>query len=577
MLALGDNVAEYDSPELLPLNNRLNTPTFQSLAQARNGTDPYNRLGSELGSALFGGGARDARAQQVFDQSAKNSATIADVMMQARQRRDAEIGRQALAQSLDDKGDHEGASLARSAQNPQQFQAAMLDRTQRTGIEGLSGVMGKVGYTPEMSNLFGSLAAASKGANLEGDTKSFASLGTPYAGTPAVGLDSTKLAHVFNPDSTKVAGGLMYDEGAPATQALVQTPEGAATVGEKNAQAARAYAGASSDKAGFYHVVPTATGQAVIDVRDPTHAKAVTNADGTPVSGLGGAPQSLGDAMGPPDASGNAPTLRPNTGESYLATLPPDQPAIVRKLGNYEMDPRYLSTKGGHREQLLNAASTFNPDYDSRNFVASNAALQQFGPGKKAGDTVKADSVAIDHLTQLGQLGEAMQNGNSQAVNQIRNAIKTQFGYDAPTNFNALQQIVGAEVVKAIVGAGGGVTERENAAKMISSASSPQQLTSAIKTVQGAMGAQLSGLQRQYEQGTLRHDFNRLLSPAAQQLLSTHNQPTANINQAMSAVAAAHGAQGGYQPGQKITIPGKGNFIVRPGGDPNNPDLDPAP
>jgi hypothetical protein len=66
------------------------------------------------------------------------------------------------------------------------------------------------------------------------------------------------------------------------------------------------------------------------------------------------------------------------------------------------------------------------------------------------------------------------------------------------------------------------VSEREQAAKTISAASSMKQLQGAVETLTRAMGAQLGGLKRQYEEGTLRKDFERLLSPAAQKRLKEH-------------------------------------------------------
>jgi hypothetical protein len=90
-------MAEFNpNDELLPPYNRLNEPTFASLAAARRG-DGFTHLGTAIGSALGGGGARDLRGQQVFNQAATGTARLQDILLQARQRRDAEIGRQAAA------------------------------------------------------------------------------------------------------------------------------------------------------------------------------------------------------------------------------------------------------------------------------------------------------------------------------------------------------------------------------------------------------------------------------------------------------------------------------------------------
>ena len=82
-----------------------------------------------------------------------------------------------------------------------------------------------------------------------------------------------------------------------------------------------------------------------------------------------------------------------------------------------------------------------------------------------------------------------------------------------PTNFDAVKKIVSDEVVKAVVAGGGALGDREEAAKTISSAQSPQQLAGVIANYKHLMSGQLSGLKKQYETSTMRNDFNQFLLP----------------------------------------------------------------
>lgn len=246
----------------------------------------------------------------------------------------------------------------------------------------------------------------------------------------------------------------------------------------------------------------------------------------------GGAPAGPGATGGAP-----APTTKPPTAQEtkdlefdtkagrnveYLGTLEPDQRGIVRKIANYEMNPNSLSIKGGHRERVLAAVANFAPDYDQKNFAAFQEGLKKFQSGKE-GASVRSFNVGIEHLDQLGELGKALNNpSNTQGINRLWNFARSQLGYEGPTNFNGLKQIVGAEIVKAIVGAGGGVGEREEAAKVLAAWNSPEQTEGIIRTLQTAMGAQLGGLQRQYEQSTGRKDFDRLLSSQAIRARDAH-------------------------------------------------------
>lgn len=213
----------------------------------------------------------------------------------------------------------------------------------------------------------------------------------------------------------------------------------------------------------------------------------------------------------------------------YLASLEPDEQQLIRKVANYEVNPQSLSIKGGHRERILTAAANYDPSYDQKNYNAYSAGLKAFGASKE-GAAVRSFNVGIEHLDQLSELGAALKNGDIPKINALSNWVKTNLGQDAPTNFNGLKAIVGAEIVKAIVGMGGTGEERAQAAKTVNDASSPEQLAGIVKTYQKAMGAQLGGLQRQYEQSTGRKDFDRLLSPQAIRARDSHSAATSPVN-----------------------------------------------
>lgn len=147
-------------------------------------------------------------------------------------------------------------------------------------------------------------------------------------------------------------------------------------------------------------------------------------------------------------------------------------------------------------------------------FGAESKGVNAFTTGKQ-GDTVRALSVATDHLNTLSQLADALQNGDMPAINKLGNYVAQQTGGAAPTNFDTARRIVADEVVKAVVGYGGSTADREEAARVINNANSPAQLKGAIATYQQLMGGQLSGLKRQYEQSTGRTDFERFVSDQA--------------------------------------------------------------
>lgn len=159
-------------------------------------------------------------------------------------------------------------------------------------------------------------------------------------------------------------------------------------------------------------------------------------------------------------------------------------------------------------QQIMSRVTAINPNFNPTAFSTRQKTEDAFAKGKEA-QSVRSFSVSISHLHTLEGLADALQNKDTQAINRIGNTFATQTGNPAPTNFEAAKKIVADEIVKAIVGSGGGVTDREEAAKTISAASSPAQLKGVISTYKELMRGQLDGLRRQYQAGGGKKDFDK--------------------------------------------------------------------
>jgi len=206
-------------------------------------------------------------------------------------------------------------------------------------------------------------------------------------------------------------------------------------------------------------------------------------------------------------------------GDDFLKFLPPSDRDFTKKVANYEIDPKTLSVVGGHRENALKMAAQYDPNFDQKTYNQRYQAVQRFTTGKQ-GDTVRSLNVAVEHLDTLGQLTDALGNGNVQAVNRISNFLATQFGMPAVTNFNTGKQIIADEVLKAVVGSGAGSQfDREQLQAQFAAANSPAQLKGAIETAQKLMAGQVKGLRQQYEFATGAHNFDNMLTPVTRQRL----------------------------------------------------------
>jgi len=258
---------------------------------------------------------------------------------------------------------------------------------------------------------------------------------------------------------------------------------------------------------------------------DTAHIKAQTQLNnaqsalyGTPdgsTGAMGMSTQSLEEAANRYRQDG---TLPPNMGRGVQGAA---QATAIRNRAA-ELDSAEGKDAVGARGRQLEFKNQYNTQL---------AADKNFAQGK-LGSTVRSLSVATDHLNTLDSLADALNNSDVRLFNAIGNKFATETGQPAPTDFNAAKKIVADEIVKAIVGSGGGVSDREQAAKVIDAANSPQQLKGVIQTYKSLMGGQLGGLKQQYEASTGRKDFERFLTQGAKTQLmgATQKAPAVDAN-----------------------------------------------
>lgn len=202
----------------------------------------------------------------------------------------------------------------------------------------------------------------------------------------------------------------------------------------------------------------------------------------------------------------------PTTGrrENFLKSLPPDAQEYIKRIADYQIDPRTTSIKGGVRERVMSAVAQYDPSYDQNTFSSRAKAIKDFSTGQQ-GNAIRSFDVATDHLDTLQKYAEALNSGNIPLINSIRNQWLAATGSDLPTNVQAVAPIVGAEVSKAIIGSNNALADREELRKPLNTANSPQQLAGAIQGYKALMAGQLQGLKKQYEDTTGKRDFDTRL------------------------------------------------------------------
>ncbi len=136
------------------------------------------------------------------------------------------------------------------------------------------------------------------------------------------------------------------------------------------------------------------------------------------------------------------------------------------------------------------------------------------------GRAVRSFNVVTQHLGVLQEATTALQNNDVQKLNALKQTFTQQFGSPIPTNFDAVKTIVTNEMNKAIIGGAGAVFDRAEIQSTLSKAQSPEQILGVIQNYIRLAAGQLSGLQKQYEAGTGKKDFDqRFISPATKALM----------------------------------------------------------
>ena len=246
----------------------------------------------------------------------------------------------------------------------------------------------------------------------------------------------------------------------------------------------------------------------------PSQSPAATAAPdaNTPPLNAKGQPPNPAAPPGDPDA-------RNETFYKRVATINPSYALALKKAADYDLDPSaYASLRGtkgdavAQRMKFINDVLAYDPNYQPSMFASYNQARKSFYSGPRA-DQIGAYNTAISHLDILRDLYKALNNKDSQTWNRIANTFEQEFGYPAPNNLSAANQIIGNEVIKAVVGAHNALGDRQEAAENLKRDLSNGQAEGVINTYQRLMLGQLESKKHQYEATTHLHNFDSFLMP----------------------------------------------------------------
>lgn len=227
----------------------------------------------------------------------------------------------------------------------------------------------------------------------------------------------------------------------------------------------------------------------------------------------------------PSYATGTASSVQ-NPLAGYTVNGQPIDPGtanLVYKIATYQIDPTKLASIYGNnnqREQLINLASQYNPNYDASEFPVKEKLRDSFTSGTQ-GQNVNSLNTAIGHLYVLSQMSNALGNGNITPLNAAKNGIATTFGSANVTNFNTTASAVAGEAAKVFKSSGATDSEIAQFSKGLNANMSPAQLQGNINTMIQLMASRLNALEQQYQEGMGQPPDSSFLSPESQQILQT--------------------------------------------------------
>lgn len=190
---------------------------------------------------------------------------------------------------------------------------------------------------------------------------------------------------------------------------------------------------------------------------------------------------------------------------------PEDKNAFAQAIAKYHQPfptagSRGLKATGMSLPELQQRVQEANPKYNASGYNAQMA----FSKGAQ-GDQLQAQDAASFHLQQYMEAMKAYQSGDLVPLNKLAVSLGKNAGDSGPTTLNTIAGVLGPEIAKAIVKAGGGVAERTAKEKTLSAELSDPQKIGNVAAYGGLMYGQRQAVKARYLsslEGTTEDDFN---------------------------------------------------------------------
>lgn len=227
--------------------------------------------------------------------------------------------------------------------------------------------------------------------------------------------------------------------------------------------------------------------------------------------------------------SGNLP--EPQRNEDYLKTLPPAIGTQVKALAEGRMQfPSGFALAKPYWQNMVTAVSRYDPSFDMTDFSTRAATRKAFNANGTAAMQVTSLNRALEHLADLKDAGDSLQNGSVPLWNTLKNFVGQQSGKPELDNFNTAKSAVASELEKAFRGNGTAIAGIEDWKRQLSGSMSPAQQQAVWGQLTNLLNAQVDALSEQYSRGMgVSRDNFTLLGPDAQKAYEHINAAPADV------------------------------------------------
>jgi hypothetical protein len=204
--------------------------------------------------------------------------------------------------------------------------------------------------------------------------------------------------------------------------------------------------------------------------------------------------------------NGNAIYFHPKAPPGQAWTDETGQPLIPQptRIGQiqtgrlYSGESAYVNTLVNEKERAGAGPLTGSELLAAHNAYAQVNRAQAIMAGP-FGQQVQSMNNVIGHLQMLDGIAQALENGDIRIFNGLAQTLALETGQPAPTNFVEAKNIVGDEVVKAIVSGGGSLADRQSAQDAFNVLNSPEQNEQATMIARSMLLRQLGDMRIRYD------------------------------------------------------------------------------